>query len=320
MELNLVAGYQKIVMIILLILLGFFLKKRQVITDELQGGLTNLLLKVIIPFSVFNSFLTPFEFEKMNISFKLILIAIVFYPLMQLVITKFLYAKASDSSEKRRLYAFNTTYSNAVFMGYPFAQALFGNEGLFFASVFNLPYNIFLWSIGFAQFTKQPMNKQGLKNTLTNPVIIACVLGYAWWFLQQFVPSGATVVLQPVWDVFGSIGAVNTPLSMLVIGCMLANAKISNVLGDKTTWYFAFVKMLLVPGAVFATLYLLGFRDWILAIPTIIVAMPSCATGGILANKYEIQPALAASLITFTTLLSAITAPLWLILILNMIA
>ncbi|MFS0779952.1 AEC family transporter [Neobacillus sp. 3P2-tot-E-2] len=320
MSLDLVAGYQKIFTIILLILLGFVLKKKNVITPALQKGITDLLIKVIIPFAVFNSFLAPFDWGKAKTSVALIIIAIIFYPAMQLIITKILYVKAPKDADKKRLFQFDTTYSNAVFMGYPFAQALFGNDGLFFASVFNLPYNIFLWSIGFAQFTKQPMNKDGIKATFTNPVIIACLSGYAWWLLQNFVPASADIVLTPIKDVFGAVGATNTPISMIIIGAMLADSKIGKVIADKEVWYFAFNKLILIPGLVFSLLYFLGFRDWILAIPTVIVAMPTCATGGILAGQYNIQKELAASLITFTTVLSAVTAPIWLIAILNVMS
>lgn len=319
MNIDLVAGYQKIITIILLIAIGFLAKKKNIVSKETQAGLTNLLLKIIIPFSVFNSFLSPFDWQKAKTSVTLIGIAILFYPIMQFVVTPLLYSKFPKDDNKRRLFSFDTTYSNAVFMGYPFAQALFGNNGLFFASVFNLPYNIYLWSIGFAKFTKQPMNKDGIKNTLTNPVIISCLLGYLWWIVQVYVPASANVVLKPVWDVFSTIGACNTPISMMVIGAMLADSKIGQVLSDKEVWYFAFNKLILIPGVLFVILYVLGYRGWIIAIPTVIAAMPTCATGGILASRYEIQKELAASLITFTTVLSAVTAPIWLIVILNVV-
>ncbi|WP_369395696.1 AEC family transporter [Lacticaseibacillus thailandensis] len=50
------AGYQKIVTIILLIAIGFVLKKINVISPELQKGLNNFLIKFIIPFAVFAAF------------------------------------------------------------------------------------------------------------------------------------------------------------------------------------------------------------------------------------------------------------------------
>jgi len=317
MNINMLAGYQKIITILLLILVGFLAKKNNVISKETQSGLTNLLIKVVIPFAVFSAFLTPFDWVKAKTGGILIVLAIVFYPIMQFVVGKLLYFKYPNDPDKKRLFSFGTTYSNAVFMGYPFIQALFGKEGLFFASVFNLPYNVYLWSIGFAQFTRQPLNREGLKNTFTNPVIIACFFGYIYWLTQGFIPMGAKSALAPVWDVFTTVGGANTPLSMLVIGAILGDAKIGKIVFDKEIWYFSFCKLLFIPGAVFAVLYFTGYRGWVLAIPTAICAMPTCATGGILAGKYDIQKELAVSLITFTTVLSAATAPIWMAVILN---
>ena len=317
MNINLVAGYQKIITILLLILVGFLAKRSGVINKETQSGLTNLMIKVVIPFAVFSAFLTPFDWVKARTGGVLIVLAIVFYPVMQFLVGKALYFKYPRDKDKQRLFAFGTTYSNAVFMGYPFLQALFGKEGLFFGSVFNLPYNVYLWSIGFAQFTRQPLNKDGIKNTMTNPVIIACLLGYLYWLTQGLIPAGAKTALAPVWDVFSTVGAANTPLSMLVIGAILGDARIGRIVFDKEIWYFSFCKLLLVPGLVFAALYFAGYRSWVLAIPTAICAMPTCATGGIRAGRYEIQKEMAVSLITFTTVLSAATAPIWLALILN---
>ncbi|KRM87422.1 AEC family transporter [Lacticaseibacillus thailandensis] len=319
MGINMLAGYQKIVTIILLIAIGFVLKKINVISPELQKGLNNFLIKFIIPFAVFAAFLTPFDWAKAKTSMVLIGAAILFYPVMQLVVTKLFYFFVKDD-DKKRLFQFDTTYNNGVFMGYPFAQALFGSNGLFFASVFNLPFNIYLWSIGYAQFTKQPMNKKGILNTLTNPVIIACVLGYVWWILQRFVPASANVVLDPVKDVFTTVSSCNTPMSMVVIGAMLADSKIGAVLKDFQVWYFAACKLLVVPALMLVILYLIGARSWTLAIPVVMTAMPTAATGGILAGQFNIQKELAASLITFTTLLSAATVPIWLILVLNIVA
>jgi malate permease and related proteins len=316
---NLTAGYQKIITIILLILIGFYIKKREIISKETQTGITSLLLKIIIPFSVFSSFLTPFEWTRANIASILLITALLYYPIMQFIASRLIYRKFTNEDDKKRLFIFDTTYSNAIFMGHPFVQALFGNEGLFFASVFNLPFNVYLWSIGLAKLTKQSMNKKGFINTIRNPVIISCVLGYTWWIVQVYIPASASNALKPIFDVFNTIGACNTPISMIIIGTMLAEAKIGRIIFDKEIWYVAASKLIVVPALIFFIAFILGFRGWALAIPTIIAAMPTCATSGILAAKNEIHKDLAASIITFTTVLSAVTVPIWLIALLSII-
>lgn len=312
MNANMLIGYQKIISIILLILTGFLLGKRGVITEQTQNRITDLLMKVIIPFSVFSSFFSPFTTDKLHTSLQLLLTALIFYPVNQLLLGRFVFAGCRKEEDKRRLFVFSNTYSNTVFMGYPFAQALFGKEGLFYASMFNLPYNLYLWSMGYCYLTKQPMNKQGVKNTLTNPVILACFAGYLWWMARGALPAGNTIWLQPVQEVFEMVGACSTPLSMLVIGSLVAGTGLGGIIKDVAAWYFSAVKLILVPGILLLVLLVLGISGGGLVIPVVIAAMPACATGGILAAKYHVKKEYAASLVAFTTLLSVFTIPVWL--------
>jgi len=157
MSAELVIGYQKIV-IILLIATGFVLRKKQIFTKELQGGITNFLFKFIIPIAIFNSFAnSEFDGQKLKESIIIIVISLIFYPAAQLL-GKLLYINVKDEKKKRML-TFATAYANQTFMGLPFVQAIFGAGGLLAASMFNLPYNIYLWSIGFATLTALAMNK-----------------------------------------------------------------------------------------------------------------------------------------------------------------
>lgn len=317
MNINLLGAYQKIITILILMIIGFFIKRKKILSNETQAGIINLLIKVCIPITIINSFLAPFDFSKIKTVMSLTIIAFLIYPIYQFVVSKILYLKHSDE-EKGRIFRFATTYPNAVFMGFPFVQALFGANGLFFAAVFNLPYNLYMWSMGFAQFTKQPMNKEGMKHTFGNPVFISCLIGYAWWFLQAFIPAHTIKTLAPVYDVFSMASGINTPLSMLIIGGMVADSKFGQIIADKSVWFYAFNKLIIAPGLVLTVLYLLGFKGWILAIPAVIFAMPTCTTSAILAGQYEIRKEFTSSLVTFSTALSAITAPLWLLIIVRL--
>jgi predicted permease len=316
MSLDLTAGIGKIITIVLLIGVGFLARKKNIITAESKKSITDLVLGLIIPIAVFNSFLSDFDWEKLRNSLVLLLIALVYYPILQFVVSKIFFGRYPKDEAKRRLFQFGITYSNAVFMGLPFAQALFGSDGLFYASVFNLPYNVYLWSMGYAALTRQPMDKKGIKNTFTNPVIIACLLGYLYWLVSVLIPDQVITALAPVFDVFATISGANTPMSMILIGAIVAEAQFIKMLRDKDIWIFSLVKLIVVPGLLFGVLYALGFRGWIVAVPTVIAAMPACATGGILAAKFDIQKELSASIITFTTMLSALTAPIWLLVLL----
>lgn len=312
MDAGILIGYQKIASILLLILAGFVFRKRGVINAGTQEAFTGLLMRVVIPCSVFSSFFATFSQDKLKISLGLLLTAMVFYPVNQLLFGRLAFAGCRKDPDKKRLFIFANTYSNTVFMGYPFAQALLGKEGLFYASVFNLPYNLYLWTMGYCCLTRQPMNRKGIRNTLTNPVILACFAGYIWWMIQGIVPIQGGIWMKPVQDVFDMVSACSTPLSMLLIGSLVAESGLGGIIRDGSAWYFAAVKLVLVPALLLLGLLLPGMRGDSLVIPVIIAAMPVCATGGILAAQYNVKKEFAASLVAFTTLLSIFTIPIWL--------
>lgn len=318
MNINLLGAYQKIITILILMAIGFFMKKKKIISNSTQSGITNLLMKICIPITILNSFLEPFDFSKVKTIMSLTIIGLLIYPIFQLLVVKIMYLKYPKNVDKKRVFKFATSYPNAVFMGFPFVQALFGAKGLFYAAVFNLPYNLYMWSIGYGQFTKQPMTKDGIKHTLNNPVFISCLIGYAWWFIQRFIPVYAISTLSPVWDVFKLVSEITTPLSMMIIGGMVADTKFGKIISDKSVWYYVFNKLIFAPFIVIAVLYVLGFRGWTLAIPVVIFSMPSCATCAIVACQFEIEKEFTSSMVTFSTALSALTAPLWLLVIIKL--
>ncbi len=104
-------------------------------------------------------------------------------------------------------------FSNAAYMGFPLIQAIFGDEGLMYASVYVTVFNILLWTIGYAVVSGQPDMKKVAKAVLTNPVLYAVVLGLVIYLCRIPVPS---VIQSPL----AYIGNMNTPISMLITGLL----------------------------------------------------------------------------------------------------
>ena len=46
------------------------------------------------------------------------------------------------------LYRFMTIFSNIGFMGFPVVRAIFGSEAVFYAAIFNMPFNLLSFSLG----------------------------------------------------------------------------------------------------------------------------------------------------------------------------
>ena len=97
----------------------------------------------------------------------------------------------------------------------PQVQGAYGLLGLFYGSIFLIPLRIFMWSAGISLFVETDW-KTKMKNALTNPGMIAVFLGLPRMLLQIPLPAAMDTVIQ-------TVGDCTTPLSMIVIGMVVAD-------------------------------------------------------------------------------------------------
>lgn len=128
--------------------------------------------------------------------------------------------------KERPILRFACIFSNAAYMGFPLIEALFSAEGLIYASVYVTVFNILLWTVGFGMITGTVEPKEVVRTVCTNPVLIAVVIGLVIYLCQIPVPE---VIEQPL----ALIGNMNTPLSMIITGMMIAGSNLAQMLCDR---------------------------------------------------------------------------------------
>ncbi len=125
----------------------------------------------------------------------------------------------------RKVLKFSTIFSNSAFMGYPVIEALYGKIGVFYASIFGIPFNIFMLSAGIMIYTGE-RDAKNLKGILKHPGIIATVLGMFILVFSISIPIPINTALQYV-------GSMTTPLSMIIVGSMLADINIKEIFQER---------------------------------------------------------------------------------------
>ncbi len=308
-------GIHSIIMIGLLMTTGFVLKRTLVITHRFQQDLTKLLMRVIFPMTIISSFLTPFDASRFGEIAIFLLLGILYFPLVQMIITPLLFKIWPKSKNKKKLFVIASTYPNAMYMGYPFIEALYGPIGLFYVSTFNIFFNFYLWSIGYAYVNNTRFKWEDLKAILRSPVVMACFGGLIWWFFSALLPSSSIYVLAPIYSTIRSIGSMSTPTSMIIIGAMLADLEIAKAFKDKEIWYFTIIKLIVLPAIVYITLKTIGLTSYALAIPTLITAMPMGASVSIMTANEEDSAKASPLMITITTMLSVISIFFWMLIL-----
>lgn len=293
-------------MMFLMMLTGFITKKSRIITAAGQRDLTNLVLAVILPCSIIKSFMIPFSSEIMY-SFAMILAIAVVIQIFCVIIGKTMFRR-SDPEHWKCLY-YGTICSNAGFLGNPIAEGVFGTMGLTLASIYLIPVRIMIWSSGIAIFSNTQDKKTLIKKIIFHPCMVACGLGITAMLTHFEFPEflEKTIV---------SIGACNTPMSMMVIGMILGDMQLKS-LWNKEVCYYSVIRLIIIPLVVYGVCRLLRIDSLITGVSVLLAAMPAGATTSIFAAQYDGDKEYATTMVVFSTLVSVVTISIWSIVLTN---
>jgi predicted permease len=213
-----------------------------------------------------------------------------------------LYRKAEP--EEKKVLIYSTIISNASFLGNRVVESVYGLVALVYSAVYLVPLRVALWTLGIAIFSN---GKMSFKKLIFHPCLVATYLG----FLVMF--AGFTPPLLFSRLVF-TLGDCTTPISMIVVGSVLGLMKPKQFF-TKLTFYFTFIRLILIPLSVLGVLLIFRPEPLITGISVILSGTPAAVTTAILADKYGSDRELAGKIVFVSTLLSIVTIPflIWLL-------
>jgi len=282
-----------------LILIGMISARLGILRGEGRKMLSALLLNVILPFNILNSFLSDMQIGE---GFALTVGQLIGISGV-IQIFSLLFSRLAFRNLPRERYcsaAYGMLCSNSTFIGYPFAEALYGNGGIVLTSLFQIPIRLTMWSVGQALYTKI-QRKDLVRKLLCNPCIIAVFLGLAGMLLKISLPG-------LVMNTISSVSKCTTPISMFVVGAILANASVKALFSRPVLWY-SLLRLIVFPLLIFVALLPFPVDPTVRGIALLMSAMPAGSTVSILADKYGADADFASQLTFTSTLLSMITIP-----------
>lgn len=202
----------QVIILFLTMVIGFVAKKRDIINNETTKKLSELLLRITLPAMIIFSYNQEFSKDLLTKG-GIMLIYSVSIHILGILLGNILYWKYPDDIKNVLKYV--TIYSNCGYMGLPVLEALYGQTGIFYASIYVTIFNIFTWTNGVMIFTGEKDIKT-MKKALVNPGIIAVFIGLFIFIFSIKLPY-------PVLKTLEMFGTMTTPLSMLIIGALIAN-------------------------------------------------------------------------------------------------
>lgn len=304
MELNFFATLQRVLVLFLLIVIGFAAGRTGLVSEKGQSDLTNLVLYVTMPATIFKAMQLPFERERIQTALQIIAIMLLVYAFMYLVgrlYTHFLSASPADKDLIRAA----LLLSNTSFMGYPMVQSLLGEEALFYAVVgAGFLFELVSWSLGIYLVSRRGKGTGfNWKKVVFSPGILAALAG-----LVFFV--GQWPLIPPLQSVIDSLAPATSPLAMMVVGLMLSRSNVRDCFANKPVYGICLVKLLVIPLSLVLALRLCGLDGPRLVIPTLMVSTPTASYVAMFAGNADNNPLLASQIVFMTSLFSILTIPL----------
>ena len=319
--------------VLIIILIGFIFTKKKILSEVTAENLSKIILFLAIPALSYNAFMQDMDSEKLNQSMSLLIWSIIIH--LALIFISSIIFKKYGKSEKDVLRMITIFGSTTVF-GIPVIQAVYGDLGAMYASVFNLPYRALLYTYGYITISEVKLKKENIGKIISNPVIVATFLGMGVWIFQKYLPQisinengiirnyGILRIDKTAYWLFKPmqyLAALNAPLSWLSIGITLAGVPLDETLKSKISWKYSILKVSIIPMiliSIFVGLkFIAGYEISYIAVATIIIMMatPAATVIATYAINFRKEPLLVSSCSLASSILAVLMIPGFIVLI-----
>lgn len=303
MELDTSVVTSTVATMFLVVLVGCAAQKLGFFPGDTRKRLSDLIICIAQPFLIVSSILSiDYSAEKLREGLFIMAMGVGIHAATAAV--AFVSALWRKDPAERNITEFGTLFANCGFLGIPVLKALFGDIGGFWASFYIIIFNIIQWTYGMFVLGRGWSDiKMSFKKMLLNYGTVPSFIGITLFLTRVKLPS-------PVMSMMNYIGSLCTPVSMLIIGGIIATIPVKRLLTSGKVYAFCVVKLLVVPAVIITLARLCGLSDEMVMFAAVVSSLPTAANVAMFGEKYDIAPDYAAHSVGMATLLSAATVPL----------
>lgn len=308
-----VTSLNSIIKIIFVVLIGIYLRKKNHFHDTFKKDLEFLIVNVALPISVFVGIQENLTRKLLGtFGMNVLFVALAFFVLY---ILSFIANKVFNIRVGRRGIIVNTfTNNNVIFIGLPLALAIFGNKAMPFYLVYYLVNTVSTWAIGIF-FIQNDTNEKSAESTfnwkkLLPAPVLGFLIGIIWLLIGLPLPEVADSSL-------GMVGGLVTPLALLYLGIIIADAGFSSLKIERDTIIALLARFVVGPAVIFIMLKLVQQTSFALSdlgvkVIFLMSGMPALTAMALLVGQAKGDTKYASNVITISTLLIIILVPVYL--------
>lgn len=326
MELSLIfaTAANAVLPILLLILLGYGLRRLGLINEDFTKLGNNLVFNVFLPLMLFDNVYTIESFSSINWP----LVVYVVFIICLLFAIGYLAAVCSTKVPERRGVIMQCSYrSNFAIIGIPLASALGGPEAIAVTAVvsaFSMPfYNVFS-VVSLTMFMKDGSGKRQsmksvMKSVVTNPLIIAVGLGFVVLIIRlvQNALFDRTVFslsehLPFVYSAIKSAASIASPFALIVMGAQFTFSAVKGMFKEiavGTLFRIVIAPLIGIGLAILLTTYTDWFTCGVNEFPALVAffGSPMAISGAVMAMQMGNDEQLSTQLVVWPSIFSILT-------------
>ncbi len=295
---------RQVLMLAIIMALGFVGVKTKYVQPELRDGISKLILRFTLPLlnltSITGQVLNA-ELLK-NAGLLVVFEILIFVILLLLGLAT---AKLFRLGEPTKtMHSLMSIFGNVIFLGYPLITALYGPVGLFYAIVYALVNEAFLWTLGVFLIAKSgnSENSGSAAKKLINPNTIAFVVALLMLIAGIRLP-------ETLHNALSTVGSMTTPLAMLFIGVTLGTIDLKGIYKRISIYAIVLFKMLLLPACLACLLAKLPLDRTLLGVLILELAMPAQTIITVMAKEYHGDYQYATECVFIMTVISLASLP-----------
>ncbi len=298
--------FKQVLLLVMMLIPGVIMCRLKFGGKDFAKGIANLVLYIAQPAMIVHPFIRNFEKRLLGGILGVLVFSFIAHFLF-LGIAMLLFGKTEE--QKKNVLRFAILFSNSGYMGIPLIEALLGGEAAIYATVFNVAFHFFVWSVGCYIYTGDKKYISPRK-MLLNPATISVYIGVLIFILpiNTLIPEVAVSAAEMLKNLVA-------PLSMLLVGYHMANADFKGRINSGDLWLSIFTRLIVCPAAVFILIKLVqlaGIYDNY-SVATVVLlasATPAATATSMFAEKFDGDTATSGVLVPLSTICAVATMPL----------
>jgi hypothetical protein len=301
-----IAAIQSIVSIFAMIFIGVLLAKKKIFNDESSSLFSKLVINLSLPLLIMKNIVEKFTKQSLIESGSGLLVSFIAI-FLSYIIGMIIFKIINKEGKGNSIYTMMFTFSNTIFIGLPVCISVLGEDSIPYALLYDFANSMIFWTLGIYKINEElSTTNQGSngKNKVLSPPLLSFIFSLTLVALNIKLPKF-------ILDICGYIGNITTPLSMFIIGTMLANIDIKSYKFNLTILFILLGKFFIVPGIIIAALSLFSTPALLKSTYVLQASMPIMTQTAIVAKNYNIAEKETSYMVGLSTLLSLLILPLY---------